>query len=100
MIILYFSTIIFEFLTKLTHCLFFRRIFPVISAGCIAPPGTDLVNPAEAGCPLRSLLRRIILACLHTDRQLGMKSDLQEFIDADMTLKQAQVFFEEFTNKY
>ena len=72
MISFYFATIIFDFLTKLTHCLFFRRIFPVISAGCVTPAGTNLVDSAESGSDFCRLLGRIIFTGLHTNHRFCM----------------------------
>ena len=78
MISLHFATIIFDFLTNLSHWLFIRSILPVISAGGVTPSSTDLVNPAEAGCSLRCLLGRIIYTCLHTDHRLWAPVTFQE----------------------
>ena len=44
---------------------------PVISAGCVALSGTNLVYSAEPGSVLRCLLGRIILTGHHTDHRSG-----------------------------
>ena len=72
MILFYFATIIFEFLTNLSHRLFICSILPVMSPGCVAPAGTNFVDSAESGSALRCLLGRIIFTGLHTDHRFCM----------------------------
>ena len=72
MMFLYFATIIFDFLTNLSHRLFVCRILPVIPAAGKLLPAADLMDTDKTGCPLCCLLGRIILACLYTDHRFGM----------------------------
>ena len=69
MISLYFATSIFDFLTISSHQLLIFCILPIISAACVTPASTNLVDPAEPGNTLCCLLGMIILSGLHTDHR-------------------------------